>query len=146
MTESAQVISFATASEDRHRRFRLLRPLAQAEEVEIGTPEAAYSTIAPPALSLRPQFVIAPIATFAPEPYEVDRPLPVTIYKSGEEYTASLFDANLHTSGDNEQEAFQNLKSLILDTFDGLTTRSVDELGPGPRRQLEVLKHFIRSN
>jgi hypothetical protein len=91
----------------------------------------------------RPSFSVALITTFSPEPYDIKKPLPISIYESDDEYTASFFDANIHTTGDNEQEAFDNVKSLILDMFDGLVSRMADELGPGPRRQLAVLDQFI---
>jgi predicted RNase H-like HicB family nuclease len=88
-------------------------------------------------------FSVGLITTFAPEPYGLKRELAVTIYLSDEAYVASFFDAGIHSSGDNEQEAFDNLKSLILDVYDDLTSRSVEELGPGPRRQLHVLEQFM---
>ena len=90
-----------------------------------------------------PRCSIALITTFAPEPYEVKKPIPVSIYSSEDEYNASFFDANIHTSGDNEQEAFENLKSLILDMYDGLISRRVEDLGPGPMQQRSVLQQFI---
>jgi hypothetical protein len=110
--------------------------------MSIGAAKAA-SAVADPPEPAAPTFSVALITTFAPEPYELKRQLAVTIYPSGEEYLASFFDAAIHSSGDNEQEAFDNLKSLILDAFDDLTSRSLDELGPGPRRQRQVLEQFI---
>ena len=57
---------------------------------------------------------------------------------------ASFFDANIHASGDTEEEAFRNLKSLILDTFDSLSAEPAHRLGPEPTRQLAVLRQFVR--
>jgi hypothetical protein len=123
----------------------VLRVPEQAERWLDSAPPTA-SQDAPPEDSphtARLSFSVALITTFAPETYEIKQPLPISIYRSGEEYTASLFDANIHTTGDNEQEAFDNIKSLILDMFDSLIARNLEDLGPGPKRQLAVLKQFV---
>ena len=85
-----------------------------------------------------------PITTFAPEPYVLIRPLLVVVQQSEEGYTASFFDLNIHASGDTEEEAFRNLKALILDVFDSLLEEPPARLGPEPKRQLAVLREFIR--
>ena len=84
-----------------------------------------------------------PITTFAPEPYELRRPLLILVQREGAGFTASFFDANLHASGDTEEEAFRNLKSLLLDVFDSLRAEPAGRLGPEPKRQLAVLQEFI---
>jgi len=87
---------------------------------------------------------VAVISTFAPEPYDVLRPIYATLRQSdGEEYCASFTDANLHSSGDNEEEAIDNLKSLILDVYDSLTCEKPEDLGPEPVKQLAVLQSFL---
>ncbi len=87
---------------------------------------------------------IAVISTFSPEPYEVLRPIYVTLRQlDGEEYCASFADANLHSSGDNEEEAISNLKSLILDVYDSITSEKPEDLGPEPTKQLAVLQYFL---
>lgn len=88
---------------------------------------------------------IAEIQTFAPEPYQLLAPIRVTLETDGHEgCLASFFDANISTTGDTEQEAFDNLKNLILDVFDSLGKERPERLGPEPRRQLEVLRSLIR--
>jgi predicted RNase H-like HicB family nuclease len=84
------------------------------------------------------------IHTFEPEPYEILRPVPIVVEPSGEEFSASFFDANISTSGETEQEAFDNIKNLILDIYDSLTREASDRLGPEPQRQLAVLRSFVR--
>ena len=84
-----------------------------------------------------------PITTFAPEPYEVQPGLVAVIQGREEGFIASLYDANIHASGDTEEEAFRNLKSLILDVFESLSAEASKHLGPEPRRQLAVLQQFI---
>ena len=56
-----------------------------------------------------------PIDTFAPEPYVVLKTILVTVSSVNGEFNAEWFDANIHFSGENEQEAVSNLKGLILD-------------------------------
>ncbi|MGH9786980.1 MAG: hypothetical protein ACRD88_22650 [Terriglobia bacterium] len=85
-----------------------------------------------------------PITTFAPEPYELRQPLLILVQREKEGFTASFFDANIHASGDTEEEAFRNLKSLILDVFDSLRAEPLEKLGPEPKRQLSVLEEFLR--
>jgi predicted RNase H-like HicB family nuclease len=88
---------------------------------------------------------IVPIQTFAPEPYSLLKPMSVLIEDSEDGYLASFFDANIGTSGETEQEAFENLKSLVLDIFDSLNREAPERLGPEPARQLAVLRSFIRA-
>jgi predicted RNase H-like HicB family nuclease len=89
------------------------------------------------------------IVTFSGEEngdeYQVLRPIPVSIELSPEKngYLAGFFDANIHTQGDTQQEAFDNLRSLILDFFDDLTNEPPENLGKEPKRQLAVLQEFI---
>jgi hypothetical protein len=90
------------------------------------------------------QGVIVPIQTFAPEPYDLTTPLFFVVRPDEQEYRASFFDANLSAMGDNESEAVANLKLLVLDTFDSLTSRPIKKLGPAPAKQLAVLQGLIR--
>lgn len=86
------------------------------------------------------------IQTFEPEPYAVIRPLAIVIEPSGGGFAASFFDANISTSGETEQEAFDNVKSLVLDVFDSLSREDPRRFGPEPRRQLAVLRSFVRES
>ena len=90
---------------------------------------------------LRP--VLAPIATL-PEPYEVIKPLYVSIRIEEDQYIASFFDANLSESGDTREEAVLNLKEIIATTFEILITMDESELGPGPLQQRKVLEEYVR--
>ena len=87
---------------------------------------------------------VVPIQTFAPEPYEVLSPFSAVVKSSGDGYEASFFDANVHSSGDTEEEAISNLKSAILDMFDRLSDlERQGKLGPEPTRQLKVLSGYV---
>ena len=83
------------------------------------------------------------VETFAPEPYRVRRPIPVSLQRRVDGYVASFVEANVNSSGDTQQEAVANVKELILDVFDSLSTLPPSKLGPGPARQLAVLREFI---
>jgi len=83
------------------------------------------------------------LSTFAPEPYVVKRRIPVNIELIDAGFIATFFDANLSTSGETEEEAFSNLRSLILDTFEALDAEPETDLGPEPARQLAVLTQFL---
>jgi predicted RNase H-like HicB family nuclease len=87
--------------------------------------------------------VTMPIETFAPEPYRVRRAIPIVVRSSGDGFVASFVDANISSSGDTQQEAYANVKELILDVFDRLNSLPAQKLGPGPARQLEVLREFV---
>jgi len=86
---------------------------------------------------------IVPIATFAPEPYELLKPILVSVQSVEGGFEAGWFDANIHTIGENEEEAVSNLKSLILDYFDSFSKEPSEKLGVEPQRQFAVIKNFI---
>ena len=87
---------------------------------------------------------IVPINTFAPEPYEILNRIEVVVEPMGEEFMATFFDANISAAGETDQEAVENVKAAILDTFDSLSGASTDTLGPEPLRQRELLQHLLR--
>ena len=84
-----------------------------------------------------------PIATLAPEPYELVRAIPVVVQPAGGEFIAAFFDANISTAGDTQEEAVANLRSLLLDMFEYLESEPPEALGPEPTRQLGVLRAFL---
>ena len=83
------------------------------------------------------------ITTFTPEPYSVKKPIPVCVQRGAGGFMASFADANINASGETQQEAYANLRELILDIFDSLTALPESKLGSGPRRQLAVLREFV---
>jgi len=83
------------------------------------------------------------ISNFEPELYDVKITMPVIVRPLSDGYEANFFDANIHASGDTEEEALRNLKALILDVYDSLSSMQPGELGPEPSRQLRVLNRFI---
>lgn len=85
-----------------------------------------------------------PIESFAPEPYEVLRPFTAVITPLEEGFEAGFFDANIYASGDTEEEALTNLKSILLDMYDRLAQLDESQLGPGPAKQKQMLTLHIR--
>ena len=89
-------------------------------------------------------FLVVPIESFAPEPYELVRPFSVVIRQVEGAFLASFFDANISAAGDNDLEAFANLKSMIVEALGMLDGIGEKNLGPEPLRQLQILREFIR--
>lgn len=83
------------------------------------------------------------ITGFTPEPYSVKKAIPVCVQGGAGGFVASFVDANINAAGETQQEAFANLRELLLDIFDSLTALPESKLGPGPRRQLAVLWEFV---
>ena len=72
------------------------------------------------------------------------KPIPVVVRENIDgSFTASFFDANIEASGENEEEAIWNVKSLILDIFEQLREEPPSKLGPRVAAQLAVLETFI---
>jgi predicted RNase H-like HicB family nuclease len=86
--------------------------------------------------------LVVPIESFAPEPYELIKPFHVVLESSDAEFIATFFDANVSASGETEMDALANLKDMILAVFEALQLEK--DLGPGPAKQLSVLKQFIK--
>ena len=85
-----------------------------------------------------------PITTLAPSHYELRRDIPAVLQPVDDGFTATFFDANISASGDTEEEAVSNLRSLIVDIFVDLQSEAPARLGSEPSRQLAVLKALIR--
>lgn len=115
---------------EHRRRFEALAATVRDVETRLDQLEAA-------------QGVAASIQSFAPELYKLLKPIPVVIHADGEEFSATFFDANISTCGDTPQEAFGNLRELILDIFDKLSSLPPARLGPAPKKQLAILRDFI---
>jgi hypothetical protein len=84
------------------------------------------------------------ISSFADEPYDLIRPIPVTVQEVEEGvFVATFLDANVSMTGETLPESVRELADYLLDLYDRLNELSSDELGPGPSRQLAVLNQFI---
>jgi hypothetical protein len=92
------------------------------------------------------QTKLVAINTFAPEPYEVLKPIIVSIISVEGGFNACWFDANVHSSGENEEEAVSSVKSMILDFVDSFAKESEETLGPESKRQMAVIKQFVQKS
>lgn len=90
------------------------------------------------------QSLVVLARTLAPEPFELLKDIPVVIQRSDDEYVASFFDANINASGGTETDAVANFKDVLLAVFERLEKEPTERLGPGPARQLAVLREFVR--
>lgn len=86
---------------------------------------------------------IAPISSLAPHPVELIKPIHAVVRFTDGAYVASFMDANINGSGESELEAFEMLKEMIVDLFEFMTDNE-GTLGDEPRRQLTVLRQFLR--
>ena len=91
-----------------------------------------------------PQSILVPITTFSPEPFEVINEILVVVQPTDDDYMASFFDANIHASGDTQEEAVANLKDIMLIMFRRFEKEPSNRLGPEPKRQLAVLRNFLQ--
>jgi hypothetical protein len=128
-----QLVSQVADKKKLELRFNLLEILTGEFEARLHKLESA-------------QTKIVPINTFSPEPYELLKTFLVSVQSVDGGFEAGWFDANIHTEGENEEEAVSNLKSLILDYFDSFSKESPEKLGPEPTRQLAVMKKFIQKS
>jgi hypothetical protein len=83
------------------------------------------------------------ITTLATTGLKLRRDIPIVIERVDDGFVATFFDANLSMSGDTQEEAFRNVRELIVDIFNDLDSEPADRLGPGPRMQIQVLRSFI---
>lgn len=137
------------ASQTYHRDVFVSEGVVAHEPIRIGKLDHSRSILEARRAyrySLRPQIATAviPIATLVPEPYDLTKDIPAVLQPADDGFVATFFDANISTSGDTEEEAVSNLRSLIVDIFEYLESEPMEALGPEPTRQLEVLRAFIR--
>jgi hypothetical protein len=92
----------------------------------------------------RAETVTVAITSFCPEPFVLRKEIKAVIEESDGEYIASFYDANVSAGGCNQAEAYENLKDVLLSRFDYLDRLPPEKLGPGPSRQLAVLREFIQ--
>jgi hypothetical protein len=84
------------------------------------------------------------IATLVEQELTLRREIPVVVRPEGdEEYVAMFVEANLASSGDTVHEAVDNLKDFMAEVFRKYSSLPPQKLGPGPKKQLQVLKQFI---
>lgn len=88
--------------------------------------------------------LLIPISTFAPEPFEVVKGFSVVVRPDEDGFVATLFDANISSSGETPEEAVANVKDLILMIFRDFETKDDRDLGPAMIQQKYALRGLIR--
>ncbi len=75
--------------------------------------------------------------------YKVLHPMTSVVVPCDDGFEAALYDVNLYSTGETQEEAVSSLKSLLLDVFDHLTGQDDDLLGPEPLKQKKFLIEHI---
>lgn len=77
------------------------------------------------------------------ENYRLTKPIKIDIHKNRFGYTVDFEEGNIASFGQSEEEAMINIKSLIVDYYDGLNSSPLETLDPKPLRQKKVLDDLI---
>jgi hypothetical protein len=75
---------------------------------------------------------------------ELYRPISAVVQQEDETFVASFLDANINASGESQLDAVEELKEAIVARFLLFSSKEA-VLGEEPRRQLAVLRQFIRN-
>jgi len=86
-----------------------------------------------------------PVSSLPSEEFDLLAQFILKIEEEEGEFLACFEEANIGMSGGTKEEAIENLLADILDTF-ALFSKEETNLGPGPARQLSVLRRYIRLN
>jgi hypothetical protein len=86
---------------------------------------------------------IVPIQDLEPARVDVIQPILAVVQEEDGVFVASFVDANMNASGETQLDAIEMLKEIIASSFQ-LFVRKEAALGDEPRRQLAVLRHFVR--
>lgn len=84
------------------------------------------------------------IQSLVPEAFEIIAPIPVVVRNFDESYVATFFDANVNASGDTDVESVQNLKDMLVASYELLFSHDDDDLGAEMLRKKQVLANFMR--
>jgi len=90
------------------------------------------------------QPMIVPIQSLAPDPYTLSAPIQAVVRSVEGAFVASFVEANIGATGETIFEAVDNLKGLIVSTYEILREHDEDWLGHSMARQKAVLDAFIR--
>ena len=83
------------------------------------------------------------ITDFSGEPYRVLRAIPVTVRGLDiEGVEAAFVEGNIAWVADDRVDAVNGLKAEILNTIEDFESNK-DRLGPGPKRQLDILLTYL---
>jgi hypothetical protein len=75
--------------------------------------------------------------------YALRTPITVALKEVHGEYVASFEEAELSRSGETALDAVDWLQSSIVTLYETLSKKHLKELGPLPKRQLQVLREYL---
>ena len=84
-----------------------------------------------------------PLETLPTDEFQLSKKIEMSIRPTDSGYIASAFDIGIAAAGENIQEAIDNLKDMIVATYELLRSHSENELGPKMLRQWLVLRHLV---
>ncbi len=87
--------------------------------------------------------IIVPIQDLASSRVEVVQPILAVVQEDEGAFLASFVDANVNASGDSQLVAVEMLKDMISSAFQLFLSKEA-VLGEEPKRQLAVLRRFVR--
>lgn len=93
---------------------------------------------------IRQRSIIIPVQNLEPSPVEVTEPILVVVHEEDGVFIASFVDANMNASGESQLDAVEMLKDVIASSFQ-LFVEKEAILGLEPKRQLAVLRRFLRT-
>ena len=76
------------------------------------------------------------------EPFQVLKPIPITIDPTDSGFVAGFDEAGIYASGETFIEAVSNLKYLLVDMYNELVIQE-NVLGLEPQRQLKVMQSYV---
>ena len=72
-----------------------------------------------------------------------NRPFPICVTPSGEEFIVSWLEANIGTGGATVEQAISRLQSLICEVFLDIVDQTDETLGRSARKQKQVLTETL---
>jgi hypothetical protein len=87
--------------------------------------------------------VVIPIQSLEPAPVDVVAPILAVVQEEDGAFVASFVDANMNASGETQLDAMEMLKDVIASSFQLFLSKE-QVLGEESKRQLAVLRHFVR--
>ena len=84
------------------------------------------------------------VGSLIPTALPLKQYIPVSLTEISDGYIASFVEANIHSSGETELEAIDNLRTLITDFYTRLSGLAPSLLGPMPAKQFSILRSFIQ--
>lgn len=119
--------------------------LYAADEISTFSPEWGTGPRTGTRLGSQCHLTVMVLRSLDTQPYELRDSVHVVVEQiANDNYLASFPLAGIHASGDTKGEAVANLKDIIAAKMQFYSSLRDDQLGPVPRRQLDVLRQVLR--